>query len=155
MWRCDEIVTFVPSSRKIITFLEVLNKLLWNLAASHRTWNVTKCDENVTSHHFVTVPHSNPGPGSGKKDASLYFFRWFGSIAQREIERRSATGAIACCRVWLPDTASSDTCACCIMLVCTHLLGSCHQQRKDKEICRCAECARTALIASYALATDF
>jgi len=27
---------------------------------------VTKCDENVTSHHFVTVPHSNPGPGSGK-----------------------------------------------------------------------------------------
>ena len=26
---------------------------------------MTKCDENVTSHHFVTVPHSNPGPGSG------------------------------------------------------------------------------------------
>ena len=24
------------------------------------------CDENVTSHLFVTVPHSNPGPGSGK-----------------------------------------------------------------------------------------
>jgi hypothetical protein len=27
---------------------------------------VTFCDENVTSHLFVTVPHSNPGPGSGK-----------------------------------------------------------------------------------------
>ena len=26
MWRCDEIVTFVPSSRKIVTFLEVLKK---------------------------------------------------------------------------------------------------------------------------------
>jgi len=35
-------------------------------SASHRTWSVTKCDENVTSHHFVTVPHSNLGPGSGK-----------------------------------------------------------------------------------------
>ena len=54
-----------------------------------------------------------------------------GHRSQREIERRSATVAIACCRVCLPDTASSDTCACCIMLVCTHLLGSCHQQRKD------------------------
>ena len=75
-----------------------------------------------------------------------------GHWSQREIERRSATCAIACCHFCLPDTASSDTCAalaCCIMLVCTHLLGSCHQQRQDKEICRCAECARTALIASY------
>jgi len=26
-FRCDEIVTFVPSSRKIVTFLEVLKKL--------------------------------------------------------------------------------------------------------------------------------
>jgi len=26
MWRCDEIVSFVPSSRKIVTFLEVLKK---------------------------------------------------------------------------------------------------------------------------------
>jgi len=68
MWQCDEIVTFVPSSRKIVTFLQVLKKHFRNLVASHRlgTWNVTKCDENVTSHHFVTVPHSNPGPGSGK-----------------------------------------------------------------------------------------
>jgi len=66
MWRCDEIVTFVPSSKKIVTFLEVLKKLFRNLAASHRTWNVTKCDGNVTSHHFVAVSHSNPGPGSGK-----------------------------------------------------------------------------------------
>jgi len=41
-------------------------KLFRNLAASHQTWNVTKCDENVKSHHFVTVPHSNQGPGSGK-----------------------------------------------------------------------------------------
>jgi len=78
-----------------------------------------------------------------------------GHRSQMEIERRWATGAIACCSVCLPDTASSDTCACCIMLVCTHLLGSCHQQMQDNEICRCAECARTALIASYALATDF
>ena len=50
--------------------------------------------------------------------------------------------------------ASSDTCAYCIMLVCTHLLGSCHQQKHDKENGRCAEGAHTALIASYALATD-
>jgi len=63
MWRCDEIVTFVTSSRKIVTFLK---KPFQNLAASYRTWNVTKCDENVTSHHFVTVPYSNLGSGSGK-----------------------------------------------------------------------------------------
>jgi len=30
---------------------------------------MTFCDENVTSHLFVTVPHSNPGPGSGKISA--------------------------------------------------------------------------------------
>ena len=52
--------------------------------------------------------------------------------------------AIACGRVWPPDTASSDTCKCCIMLACTHLLGSCHQQRQDKEMCRvrahCTNC---------------
>jgi len=30
---------------------------------------MTFCDENVTSHLFVTVPHSNPGPGSGKFSA--------------------------------------------------------------------------------------
>jgi len=64
MWQFDEIVAFVPSSRKIVTFLEVLKTKIWNLAASHRTWNVTKCDGNVTSYHFVTVPDSNPGPGS-------------------------------------------------------------------------------------------
>ena len=66
VWQCDEIFTFVPSSRRIITFLELPKKIIRNLAASHQTWNVTKCDENATSHHFVTVPHSNPGPGSGK-----------------------------------------------------------------------------------------
>jgi len=44
-------------------------KLFRNLAASHRTWNVTFCDVNVTSHVFVTVPHPNPGPGSGKISA--------------------------------------------------------------------------------------
>jgi len=33
--------------------------------------------------------------------------------------------------------------------------GSCHQQRHDKENGRCAQGARTALFASYALATDF
>jgi len=41
------------------------------------------------------------------------------------------------------------------MLVCTHNVGSCHQQRHDKENGRCAEGARTAPVASYALATDF
>ena len=51
-----KIITFVPSSREIVTFLEVLKKLFRNLAASHRNWNVTFCDENVTSHLFVTVP---------------------------------------------------------------------------------------------------
>ena len=33
---------------------------------------------------------------------------------------------------------------CCIMLACTHLLGSCHQQRQDKERCKvlahCTNC---------------
>jgi len=52
--------------------------------------------------------------------------------------------AIACGRVRPPDTASSDTCKCCIMLACTHLLGSCHQQRQDKEMCgvraHCTNC---------------
>jgi len=27
---------------------------------------MTKSDENVMSHHFVNIPHANPGPGSGK-----------------------------------------------------------------------------------------
>jgi len=46
------------------------------------------------------------------------------------------------------------TCACWFMVApCTHLLGSCDPDRQAKEICRHAECARTALIASNALAT--
>ena len=49
--------------------MEVLKRLFRNLAASHRTWNVTFCDENVWSHLFVTVPHSNPGPGFGEISA--------------------------------------------------------------------------------------
>jgi len=57
---------------------------------------------------------------------------------------REQLRAIACGRVWPPDTASSDTCKCCNMLACTHLLGSCHQQRQDKEKCRgrahCTNC---------------
>jgi len=32
MWRCDKIFTFVPGSRKIVTFLEVLTKKIRNLA---------------------------------------------------------------------------------------------------------------------------
>jgi len=48
---------------KIVTFLEVLKKKFRNLAASHRTWNVTFCDENVTSLHFVSITHSKPGLG--------------------------------------------------------------------------------------------
>jgi len=47
-------------------FWKYWKKLFRNLAASYRTWNVTFCDENVTSHLFVTVPHSNPGPGFKK-----------------------------------------------------------------------------------------
>ena len=54
----------VPGKSSI--FWKYYQKLFRNLAASHRTWNVTFRDENVTSHLFVTVPHSNPGPGSGK-----------------------------------------------------------------------------------------
>jgi hypothetical protein len=34
----------------------------------------------------------------------------------------------------------------------THLMGSCDTHRQAKEICRRTECARTALIASDALA---
>jgi len=78
-----------------------------------------------------------------------------GHLSQREIETLSKNRAIAYCSDWVPDTGRSDTCACCIMLVCTHLLGSCHQQRHNKENGRCAKCARTALIARYALTTDF
>jgi len=35
------------------------------------TWQNLECDEmwRKTSHHLVTVPHSNPGPGSGKISA--------------------------------------------------------------------------------------
>ena len=39
------------------------------------------------------------------------------------------------------------------MAPCTHLLGSHDTGREAKEFCRRAECARTALIASNALAT--
>ena len=46
--------------------------------------------------------------------------------------------AIACGRVCPPDTASSDTCTCCFMLACTHLLGSCHQPTQSN-----AQSART------------
>jgi len=73
IWRCDEIVTFVPSSRKIVTFLEVLKILFRNLAASHWTWNVTLCDENVTWLIFVPVTHSKPGRGSGNFPFFLSF----------------------------------------------------------------------------------
>jgi len=41
--------------------------LFRNLAVSH--WNVMFGDENVSSHLFFTVPHSNPGPGSAKISA--------------------------------------------------------------------------------------
>jgi len=85
MRRCDEIVTFVPGK----SFLEVLKKLFRHLAASHRTWNVTKCDENVTSHHIVTVPHSNTGPGSGKIPA--WNDPYWGFRVLRPGERGSST----------------------------------------------------------------
>jgi len=64
MRRNRHIWTKFQENRQI--FGTTKHKLFRNLAASHQTWNVTTCDENVTSHHFVTVPHSNPGPGSGK-----------------------------------------------------------------------------------------
>ena len=50
-------------------FWKYLKKLFRNLAAFERHSRVTsnlENDENVTSHPFVTVPHSNPGPDSGK-----------------------------------------------------------------------------------------
>ena len=40
------------------------------MAASHRTWNVTFCDENVTSLIFVPVTNSKPGLGSGNFSAT-------------------------------------------------------------------------------------
>jgi len=80
MWQCDEIVTFVPSSRKIVTFLEVLKKLFRNLVASHWTWNVTKCDEmwrkcEVTSfcHHPSLKPRSRFLENSGLERLSFYW----------------------------------------------------------------------------------
>ena len=62
MWQCDEIVTFVPSSRKIVTFLEVLKKTVSkpgsvtsNLECDEM-WR--KCDENVTKmwRHIISSP---------------------------------------------------------------------------------------------------
>jgi len=67
---------------------------------------------------------------------------------RRRLRGARQPGAIACGRVWLPDTASSDTCKCCIMLACTHLLGSCHQQRQDKEMRRVrAQCTNCEICA--------
>ena len=60
---CDDVTKSVPSSRKIVTFLEVLKK---TFSKPGSVTSNLECDEMVTSHHFVTVPHSNPGPGSGK-----------------------------------------------------------------------------------------
>jgi len=51
LWRCDEIVTFVPSSRAELT------KLFRNLAACHRTWKVMFCDEKVTWLSFRQFRH--------------------------------------------------------------------------------------------------
>jgi len=83
MPRCDEMVTFVPSSDgpgKSSHVWKYLKKPFQHLAASHRTWNVTFCEENATSHHFVTVPYSNQGRGSGKflagNDLTIKFFFW-------------------------------------------------------------------------------
>jgi len=57
MWQCDKIVTFVPSSRENVTFLEVLIFVsFWNLAASYWNLNMTFCDKNVTSHISNLVP---------------------------------------------------------------------------------------------------
>ena len=67
---------------------------------------------------------------------------------RRRLRGARQPGAIACGRVWLPDTASSDTCKCCIVLACTHLLGSCHQQRQDKEMRRVrAQCTNCEICA--------
>jgi len=51
MWRNCHICTKFQENRHI--FGSTIKKIR-NLTASHRTWNVTKCDENVTSHHVVT-----------------------------------------------------------------------------------------------------
>jgi len=128
-----------------------------------------KCGLNgggVKAHRQLTRASNGLSPGTKYKRSKNDFavtsialtLRRLGTRLLQLPSQRVMSVAIACCRVQPPDTASSDTCACCIMLgarlACTHLLGSCHQQRQAKEICRCAECARTALIASYALAAD-
>jgi len=70
--------------------------------------------------------------------------RWRGALQLR---------AAACCRVQ-PLDMCSHACACWFMVApCNHLLGSSDTDRQAKEICRHAECARTALIASNALST--
>ena len=66
---CDEVTKSSHLYQVPGKLWKYLKKKFRNLAASHRIWNVIFCDENVTSHLFVTVPHSNPGPGSGKFSA--------------------------------------------------------------------------------------
>jgi len=76
---------------------------------------------NVCHRHIVSTTGSNHGVSET------------GEQTRRRLRGAQQPRAIACGRVWPPDTTSSDTCKCCIMLACTHLLGSCHQQRQDKE----------------------
>jgi len=119
---------------------------------NHSTSDAMTTDECLTQAHCF-----NRGSNHGKNSVSETGEQTLMVVTEGDRNAQQPR-AIACCRVQPPDTASSNTCACCIMLgarlACTHLLVSCHQQRHAKEICCCAECARTALTMSYALATD-
>jgi len=58
----------------IVCFLltHEIQQLFRNLSASHRTWNVTFCDENVMSLMFIPVTHSKPGLGSMGSEQRYY-----------------------------------------------------------------------------------
>jgi len=75
MWRRDEIVTFVPSSWKIITFLEVLKKTFskpWSVTSnleSEVLWR--KCDVTSFRHHPPLKPRFVPSR-TQKNDVTMW-----------------------------------------------------------------------------------
>jgi len=59
---------------------------------------------------------------------------------------------VLCAMCYASDMCSHACAFWIIVAPCTHLAGSCDTHRQAKEICRLANCARTALMANDALA---